>query len=565
MAKTVVDSNSDFDVVGITTTVKGGTIEEITFTGGPSIPSKCNCDQDWYVAAFQALVDHHQNVLGETGNNIIQLMEKVINGARGQNPVFVIKPKEQNKSHYTSSRVTVNLGNDTPQEYFVYKGQSGGDSWVFVKRYLDYINKLPAQTSRGKISMEITYDSSKNNSRKRGSGMKDKTQKDLADLISNGIHQIVLTGAPGTGKTYTAREVAKYFVGNTDKLEKRFEFVQFHPSYDYTDFVEGLRPVDDSGTMKFKRVDGIFMKFCRYVAWANNCANADKEKKYFFVIDEINRADLSKVFGELMFCLEGDKRGKPIKTQYANLTTHHIFDKDDTIRLDSWGWKQEGDNAEWKPETKDEFYYTCFDGGFYIPENVVIIGTMNDIDRSVESMDFALRRRFTWLAVDVTDDLLKKAFMNGEFFDDVKVIKDKIAESLAKRVVAFNTLLHNKEYGLNKDYDISQGQFGGIPKSKFEATMAELEKLEGKDESEQNNVKNDEANKCVRIIVEWVWDYRVKSLLREYLRGSVSDMETELEKLKTAWKDPKLPVKMNGEKQENAESESGELGKKEHE
>lgn len=223
------------------------------------------------------------------------------------------------------------------------------------------------------------------------------TQEEIEKLIVAKAKQIILTGAPGTGKTYIAKNIAKE--KGTDLTWKnkvngkypKYEFVQFHPSYDYTDFVEGLRPVEDeNGEIKFQKVDGIFKKFCREVVNAKN-----KEGKYFFIIDEINRADLSKVFGELMYCLESDKRGadNKIQTQYANLPTYNPKTK-----------------SKYEPDTKDKnksdtnedkYNLDVFADGFYIPENVYIIGTMNDIDRSVESMDFALRRRFIWKEIKV--------------------------------------------------------------------------------------------------------------------------------------------------------------------
>ena len=181
----------------------------------------------------------------------------------------------------------------------------------------------------------------------------------IKEIIENGATQIILTGAPGTGKTRLAKKIAEEFC---QEQTKKYELVQFHPSYDYTDFVEGIRPVeykdqDGNEKVEFRKVDGIFKKFCRKVADLKDDPDGkNNERKYFFIIDEINRADLSKVFGELMYCLETDKRGSEnrIQTQYANLHTYN-------------------------PEEGDYYSEDIFEKGFYIPKNVIIIGTMNAV------------------------------------------------------------------------------------------------------------------------------------------------------------------------------------------
>lgn len=357
-------------------------------------------------------------------------------------------------------------------------------------------------------------------------------QGDLKTLITNGAKQVILTGAPGTGKTKMAKEIASDLSSRTDAndnscvenpsktydnklkmfIERRrayisqaddssdfgqldkisnvspdikslfdalpYTLVQFHPSYDYTDFVEGLRPVEVNNEVTFKKIDGIFKEFCRDVLRFGNPDN-----KYFFIIDEINRADLSKVFGELMYCLEADKRGEnnKIKTQYQNLPSYEFDTAGNAVLI------------------KED----VFSDGFFIPENVYIIGTMNDIDRSVESMDFALRRRFLWKEIKVTRELLTDAFKNmlSKIMkeDPGKNNIEQIAEHIAEQVSALNDCINTSgsRYGLNQQYFISQGQFSGLPVSIWK----ELE------------------NDDIILFLDKVFNLRIEPLLREYLRG----------------------------------------------
>lgn len=323
--------------------------------------------------------------------------------------------------------------------------------------------------------------------------MGDTRKEEIKKIIENGATQIILTGAPGTGKTKMAKEIAEELGNEIESKKKKYELVQFHPSYDYTDFVEGLRPVEKDGQIVFRKIDGIFKKFCQEVV---KLEKSKSESKYFFIIDEINRADLSKVFGELMYCLETDKRGEKnrVQTQYANLPRYNPED----------------------PENPED----AFKEGFYIPENVYIIGTMNDIDRSVESMDFALRRRFVWKEIKVAKDLkslenvLKEMLMTPkietENEEKMKGVVSEIANHIAKYIISVNRIIEEHQ-GLNQHYDISQGQFANIP---------------GKNKCIENGLKaKKEGEKIAEELINVVWELRLKSLLYEYVRGEGKEEE----------------------------------------
>jgi 5-methylcytosine-specific restriction protein B len=154
---------------------------------------------------------------------------------------------------------------------------------------------------------------------------------------------VILQGPPGTGKTFIAKRLAYAMMGERDT--SRIEMVQFHQSYSYEDFIQGYRPVDGG---QFDRQDGVFHRFC-------SRARAD-DRPHFFIIDEINRGNLSKIFGELMMLIEADKRGEELQLTYSR----------------------------------------AGEPRFSIPSNVHLIGTMNTADRSLAVVDYALRRRFAF-------------------------------------------------------------------------------------------------------------------------------------------------------------------------
>ena len=224
-----------------------------------------------------------------------------------------------------------------------HPGQAVMKTLTNITPYTDYVEKLNSLFDTGDIDdvekEEIeypVYDEEKFLSEV----YMDKQQYDtLTGLIRN-KKNVILQGAPGVGKTFAAKRLAYSMMGVMDK--ERVMMVQFHQSYSYEDFIMGFRPTETGFTLK----KGAFYDFCK-------AAEIDSENDYFFIIDEINRGNLSKIFGELFMLIESDKRGVELKLLYA-------------------------------------------DEKFSVPENVYIIGMMNTADRSLALMDYALRRRFAF-------------------------------------------------------------------------------------------------------------------------------------------------------------------------
>lgn len=225
-----------------------------------------------------------------------------------------------------------------------HPGQAVMKTLTNISAYPDYVQKLLAlfaEDTSEEVSeqKEIKYPLYSKDDFLNEVYMDEDTYNTLTELLE-AKYNVILQGAPGVGKTFAAKRLAYSIMGHKDT--SRVAMVQFHQSYSYEDFIQGYRPSKDG----FELESGTFYKFCKE-------AEEDNERPYFFIIDEINRGNLSKILGELMMLIEKDKRGEKIKLLYSN---------------------------EW----------------FTVPQNVRIIGMMNTADRSLALMDYALRRRFAF-------------------------------------------------------------------------------------------------------------------------------------------------------------------------
>ena len=310
---------------------------------------------------------------------------------------------------------------------------------------------------------------------------------------------MIFYGAPGTGKTHAVMESIK--AANIFNADECVEFIQLHPSYGYEDFIEGLKPeiAEDGKSVKLTLKSGHFKSICRRaMASLTDSANSKTAvKNYYFVADEINRAELSRVFGEALVCLEESKRidyerdekdsskfkyenGRPIlsmsslliKTQYA-----YLNDEEQAVYI------------------KGGHQY------FGVPSNLFFIGTMNDIDRSIDAFDLALRRRFHWKRMDCRYDVIEDILAD-----------DQNAEQLESYIEACKRLnkLISDDWGLGSSYEIGHGYFLEIGSKKL--------------------TKTDRKN---------LFDFKIKPLLTEYLRSEYSgkDLDHKLDQAKNIFFD----------------------------
>ncbi|WP_148335303.1 McrB family protein [Acinetobacter lwoffii] len=283
---------------------------------------------------------------------------------------------------------------------------------------------------------------------------------------------VILYGPPGTGKTFSVKSSLDFVCqGDTS----RYEVLQFHPSFTYEDFIEGIKPkgVSKDGNIRFELVNGIFKNFCIK-------AKKHPEKDFYFVVDEINRANLSMVFGETLSLLEKDYRHdienkNLIRTQYSALIEDLI--KEDNKFKDL---AYEIDNNEVK---------------FGVPKNVFFIGMMNDVDKSIDAFDLALRRRFKWIRKDCDYEVIEEEtrFKGKDQFNNIGQYV-KACEKLNDYI--------SKDLGLGKSYEFGHSFFMKIS-----------------DIAKRKDITNNN--------VEVLFNLYLRPTLKEYLRAVFAESELE--------------------------------------
>lgn len=304
-----------------------------------------------------------------------------------------------------------------------------------------------------------------------------------ADIKSNDLEgfkellkthkNIIFHGIPGTGKTYTIVNNVKNIIKN----ENQMLITQFHPSFSYEDFIEGIKPAGiENGQLKLELKNGIFREFCDKAKEEEkgfleklekgNFNEALSDHGYFFIADEINRAELSRVFGELLYALEYRGEKGKIKTQYASMRD---------------------------------------DEDFYVPENMFLLGTMNDLDKSIDSFDLALRRRFIWQEMECDYDVIRdEIYANNieEYAQACKKLNDKISKDIGEKYQLGHSYFLKIEF---KNDEIKDSDMKKLFSNRFEALLKEYLRSEYNEKEIQTHLdnlkklfvieKNDDKNK----------------------------------------------------------------------
>ena len=279
-------------------------------------------------------------------------------------------------------------------------------------------------------------------------------------LTQNGIKNIIYYGAPGTGKTKFVKDCLDIL----DPNRARTEWVQFHSGFEYEDFIDGIKPIGiQNGNLNLALTNGVFKEFCLKAA-------QNEKENFFFIVDEINRADIAAVFGETLSLLEENYRGKSSAIKIKNSAL-----MEDIIVSDA---------------SKKSL---CIDYGnlqtkFYIPANIYFIGMMNDVDKSIDCFDLALRRRFAWVLMEC----------------DYEVVENVTDEDYTAKCKNLNQYITGKTYELNG----KQEQDGLNLGRAYEIGHSYFLKKEAMSEQQ-------------------IWDRHIEPILREYIRTQFGDRDAE--------------------------------------
>lgn len=328
----------------------------------------------------------------------------------------------------------------------------------------------------------------------QGNGAQHGSNPLVSDLVSllKCHKNLLLTGVSGTGKTYLAQQVARVLVGNVSK-HGQIEQIAFHPSYDYADFVEGLRP---SGA-GFVLEPGCFKSFC-------GRALEQPDLPFVFIIDDFNQGDVRTILGEVLTLLDPDYRGVEhrIKTQYHNVLMRSY-------------------QAALAARDQVAIASIKFADGFFVPHNVFVIATMNEFEGRAEPLDSAVWRRFVCYELKPQDRLSMLKEANLELCAQVKGVQDKLTaahfyDQAAARCTRLNQAI-SAEPSLGPDYQIGPAFL-----------LKALSYL---------NLTGEVSEESVSDALNQVWDQSLAPLLRTYLRGkSSSDLAKILLKLRNAYR-----------------------------
>ena len=307
--------------------------------------------------------------------------------------------------------------------------------------------------------------------------------------LTKGAKNIIYYGAPGTGKT----KFVKDRLDILDPNRARTEWVQFHSGFEYEDFIDGIKPVGiQNGNLNLALTNGIFKEFCL------KAAQNDKEN-FFFIVDEINRADIAAVFGETLSLLEENYRGENIKTKNFPLS-----------------------NQE-----------------FFIPANIYFIGMMNDVDKNIDCFDLALRRRFTWVLMEcdygVIENATDKTYrtkcenLNNYITNDLKYLVEYKDETRVK-IKSIRSYYNMKK--MDEYYD---QLFQKTTDEEKKNNKKRYERTSGLNLGRAYEIGHSYFLKNAKMSEQEIWDRHIEPILREYIRTQFSDGEVE-KKLETAKK-----------------------------